>query len=73
MELLSKMSKEMAKTVIMVTHDLEYIKYANRVVRIFDGGLEGIYEGKDKDKIMASMKFKRGVEVEVGVQENENK
>jgi len=48
MELLSKMSKELQKTVIMVTHDLEYIKYSTRVVRIFDGAVEGIYEGEEK-------------------------
>lgn len=64
MELLSKMAKDMLKTVIMVTHDLEYIKYANRVVRIFDGTLEGVYTGEEKDKISSSLKFKRGVEAD---------
>ncbi len=61
MELLSKMSNEMQKTVIMVTHDLEYIKYSTRVVKIFDGALEGVFTGADKDKIMSSVKLKRGV------------
>ena len=36
MTLLSKLNKE-GKTVIMVTHDLEYLSYANRAVQMFDG------------------------------------
>lgn len=35
-ELLSGLTKE-GKTVIMVTHDLEYIEYADRIIRILDG------------------------------------
>lgn len=36
MTLLSKLNKE-GKTVIMVTHDLEYLTYANRAIQMFDG------------------------------------
>jgi putative ABC transport system ATP-binding protein len=36
MALLSKMNSE-GKTVIMVTHDLEYLTYASRAVQMFDG------------------------------------
>ena len=35
-ELLSGLSKE-GKTIIMVTHDLEYIEFADRIIRILDG------------------------------------
>lgn len=35
-ELLSGLTKD-GKTVIMVTHDLEYIEYADRIIRILDG------------------------------------
>lgn len=35
-ELLSGLTKE-GKTVIMVTHDLEYIEFADRIIRILDG------------------------------------
>lgn len=35
-ELLSGLTKD-SKTVIMVTHDLEYIEYADRIIRILDG------------------------------------
>ncbi len=36
MKLLQDLNKE-GKTVIMVTHDLEYLTYANRAVEMFDG------------------------------------
>lgn len=36
MTLLSKLNKE-GKTIIMVTHDLEYLFYANRAIQMFDG------------------------------------
>ena len=36
MTLLTKLNKE-GKTVIMVTHDLEYLTYANRAIQMFDG------------------------------------
>jgi putative ABC transport system ATP-binding protein len=32
-----KKLNQSGKTVIMVTHDLEYLKYANRAIEIFDG------------------------------------
>lgn len=36
MTLLSKLNEE-GKTVIMVTHDLEYLSYANRAIQMFNG------------------------------------
>lgn len=36
MTLLSKLNKD-GKTIIMVTHDLEYLSYANRAIQMFDG------------------------------------
>jgi putative ABC transport system ATP-binding protein len=60
MELLSKLNKEMQKTIIMVTHDLEYLKFSNKVVRIFDGNLEGVYTGDALQKLIGSVSFKRG-------------
>ncbi len=51
MELLTRLSKEENKTVIMVTHDLEYLSYAHTAVQIFDGQVVGVFKGKDKHKI----------------------
>lgn len=40
------------KTVIMVTHDLEYIEFADRIIRILDGKVfEEINNKKDKETI----------------------
>lgn len=50
-QLLSGLVKE-GKTVVMVTHDLEYIEYADRIIRILDGKVfEEINNSKEKDSI----------------------
>lgn len=47
--LLSNLSKE-GKTIIMVTHDLEYIEFADRIIRILDGRVfEEINKKKGQD------------------------
>ncbi len=60
MELLAKLNQEKQKTIIMVTHDLEYLKYSNKVVRIFDGTLDGVYTGDALQKLIGSVALKRG-------------
>lgn len=61
MKLLYALNKE-GKTVVMVTHDLEYLKYAQRALRMFDGKLvERIDDPEHERKINAEMK--RGVHV----------
>ena len=45
---LFKKLNEKQKTIIMVTHDLEYITYASRAVNIVDGKLVGDYSAKDR-------------------------
>lgn len=52
MKLLNKLNTEKQKTIIMVTHDLEYLKYAKTTVKMFDGQIIGIYNGTE-EKIMA--------------------
>lgn len=59
MQLLAEMCKG-GKTVIMVTHDLEYLKYANTAVKILDGKVIGTYTGKSKDSLMDEIQGKRG-------------
>jgi putative ABC transport system ATP-binding protein len=46
MQLLQSLNVKDKKTVIMVTHDIEYIKFANCAVQIFDGQVAGYY-GRD--------------------------
>lgn len=62
MELLVKLNRE-GKTIVMVTHDLEYLTFAKTAVQMFDGAVEGIYEGRAKEKLASSVKSKRGSEV----------
>lgn len=46
MQLLADLCTERKKTIIMVTHDMVYIKYATKIVRMLDGKITGLY-GKD--------------------------
>jgi len=59
MQLLNDLNKDEGKTIIMVTHDLEYLSYAQKAVRIFDGRMIGEYAGDDKEKLYSELKFKR--------------
>lgn len=61
MKLLYDLNQNFKKTIIMVTHDLEYLKFANRYVQLFDGEVVGIYGKKDLKKITDNIKYKRGV------------
>ena len=65
MELMVRLNTEQKKTIVMVTHDLEYIKYAKSVIRVFDGGVAGIYKEEDKQILLDSVKFKRGADQSV--------
>jgi len=59
MSLLEELNRQ-GKTIAMVTHDLEYIKYAKSAIRIFNGELIGKYKGKEKDQLLKEVKSKRG-------------
>ncbi len=41
MDFLCKLNKKEGKTVIMVTHDIDLIKYAKRIIKLKDGKIEG--------------------------------
>jgi len=58
MELLKKLNGE-DKTVIMVTHDLEYLKYATRAIRMFNGKIEEVIDDPVTYHKHSSVKFKR--------------
>lgn len=60
MELLVDLNKKQGHTIIMVTHDLEYLDFATKVIKMLDGRLVAFYEEKDKEKLMAEVKGKRG-------------
>lgn len=63
MQLLRDLNTKEKKTVVMVTHDLEYLKYANRAIKIFDGRVEATYTENQINDLIGSSQNKRGVGV----------
>lgn len=49
----------MGKTIIMVTHDLEYIRYSKTAFNMKDGRIEGIYREQDKADLEAKLTYKK--------------
>jgi putative ABC transport system ATP-binding protein len=60
MELLSSLNKKINKTIVMVTHDLEYIKFAKTAVKMFNGEIVDKYNESDKQNLLSELKSKRG-------------
>ena len=60
MRLLEDLNTKENRTIVMVTHDLEYLRYSKSVVRMLDGEIVKIYSGKEKDKLISELDFKRG-------------
>lgn len=60
MNLLQKLNKEQGRTIVMVTHDLEYMKYANRVIHVIDGKIVEEFDATSKKKLSKYMVSKRG-------------
>ncbi len=61
MQLLSDLNLKQGKTVIMVTHDLEYLRYARKAVRLLDGKVLQIYTEETIHQLVSEVKTKRGV------------
>ena len=59
MQLFDKLNKETGKTVIMVTHDLEYLKYAKSVIRMLDGKVTRVFDETNKKQVFEDIKLKR--------------
>lgn len=59
MALLLKLNTEHKKTIIMVTHDLDYLTFSNRAVRMFDGKIAGIYDKKTMSTLFKDLHSKR--------------
>lgn len=47
------------KTVIMVTHDLEYLYCAKTALHMVDGRIKGIYRGEEKEKLQHELQYKK--------------
>ena len=59
MELLRKLNKEKGKTILMVTHDLEYLKYANRLFHVIDGKVVDEYNESEAGELANRLKSKK--------------
>ncbi|MFO0704005.1 MAG: ABC transporter ATP-binding protein [Patescibacteria group bacterium] len=59
MELLQKHNLEYKKTMIMVTHDIEYVKYATCAIRVLDGHILGFYQKHNIGELVSQMHNKR--------------
>lgn len=59
MRLLTNLNKTQNKTIGMVTHDLEYLRYAKTAIKMFNGTIVGVYGEKDKNKLLSEIKSKR--------------
>lgn len=58
MELLTYYNQKEQKTIVTVTHDLEYLKFSKTAVKILDGKVVQIY--KNIEEIEKQVKYKRG-------------
>ena len=61
MQLLLDLNQKHGKTIIMVTHDLEYVKYAQSAIRMLDGLIAEEYAQADIARFLSNVKQKRGV------------
>lgn len=67
MELMMDLNKKQGKTVLMVTHDLEYLRYANRLFHIIDGLKEEEFDSKGAAKLAGTLRTKKGSRQDVTV------
>lgn len=69
MQLLDELNKNHNKTIIMVTHDLEYLKYARSAIQIFDGVIKSLMGPKEIQDFLSTTKQKRGSEAAINTVE----
>lgn len=60
MRLLADFNTKSKKTILMVTHDLEYLEYAKTAIKMLDGSLVGVYQNGNRKKLIKEIKGKRG-------------
>ena len=60
MELLRALNQDEGRTVVMVTHDLEYLRYATKLFHIIDGLLVEQFDEKGAKKLAVGLRNKKG-------------
>lgn len=61
MNLLKGLNETEDKTIIMVTHDLDYVKYSNRAIKLFDGNVDEIIDDVQSSAWVEQLRSKRSV------------
>lgn len=56
--MLIRARKEQGKTVLMVTHDLTYLKYADNCIRMFDGKVEKVFSPQAEPNEVENIKIR---------------
>jgi putative ABC transport system ATP-binding protein len=51
----------MGKTIVMVTHDLEYLQYAKNILQMKDGMIKGMFDEETKKDILQSTSCKKEI------------
>lgn len=69
MEYLQKLTQDNGMTVVMVTHDLEYLRYATVLFHIIDGKLVEKFDNEGARKMAAKAKTKKGDRLKVNVRD----
>ena len=60
LELIKKLKDEIGMSVLMITHDLEYLKYATRIFHVIDGRIVRDYQRQRKKNLGQKINGKRG-------------
>ncbi len=71
MDLLLDLNRNKGKSVVMVTHDLEYLKYANRLFHIVDGLKVEEFDSKGAEELASKLKTKKGARTDINVRDKD--
>jgi putative ABC transport system ATP-binding protein len=71
MELLRSLNQDEGRTVVMVTHDLEYLRYATKLFHIIDGLLVEQFDKAGAEKLAVGLRNKKGDRGEVTVKDSD--
>lgn len=59
MALLEELNQKSSTTILMVTHDLDYLKFSKSIVKMFNGEVVEHYTEKDKKSLLMTVKNKK--------------
>lgn len=70
MSLIHNLNEKHQKTVIMVTHDLEYLSFAKTAIRLFNGEITGYFTGDQTKELLNSIKHLKKIQAMNGPSED---